>query len=813
MGINKASVRRAPADPATGRVRQGAAAGAEALGSVATPSRVFSTAAGLVALLLVATVAGHLFMSWQGLRQQAQLTAETLASAVDLRGLSNDHWTQALQGLVRLPSGSSEVEWRGVRDAGGQLLAQQGPAPGSRWLVGRATLQGAEGQGASIEIARSPASLGWTLLVDVLLVGPLGTLGFFAGRRAWLRAQHRAQESRSQSERVQLLGMLFERSDDGVFICDAEGRVNACNPAAARLLRHPTEAIVGTVLSQWMRNQNAAEARAASASGFPLKPGEAAVSPRKGGPGFFAQLSIHATDVAGMSRYVVTLRDLTEQLKTQQKLQYLANYDSLTGLPNRVLFRDRLAQAMDRSRRGDRPMALFFLDLDRFKVVNDSLGHEAGDRLLQHVATVLSNCLRGGDSVMLTPKGEAPTLSRLGGDEFTVILEGIAGAEDAAIVAQRMLDALALPFKIGEEELQVSASIGISLFPTDDIDLDGIIRHTDMAMYRSKSLGRNMYSFFSDNLNAAVSARLSLEGSLRRAIERSEFCLHYQPKASLKTGEVTGVEALLRWHAPGRGMVPPDRFISVLEDTGLIVQAGAWVIRAACSQLAEWDTLGLPAISVAVNLSARQLRHPFLVSLVEDTLRETGLAPSRLELELTESLLMEDTDANRAVLTAFRKMGVRLAIDDFGTGHSSLTYLRRLDVDTLKIDRSFVTQIPDDPEDCAIATAVVALGKSLQMKVVAEGVETEAQAQYLRDLGCTDMQGWLLSKALPSELLVTWLRDHHRQYLLRTQPKRFQSAEDAEFPDIRIPDAPRGAQTVAALGLTRPEAPAAASSS
>jgi EAL domain-containing protein (putative c-di-GMP-specific phosphodiesterase class I) len=298
------------------------------------------------------------------------------------------------------------------------------------------------------------------------------------------------------------------------------------------------------------------------------------------------------------------------------------------------------------------------------------------------------------------------------------------------------------------------------MYPTDDVDLDCIIRHTDMAMYRSKALGRNTYAFFSDDLNAAVEARLSLEGSLRRAVERQEFLLHYQPKADLRTGRVTGVEALLRWHCPGRGMVPPDRFIGVLEDTGLILPVGAWVIRSACAQLADWDQARLPPICMAVNLSARQLRHPYLAALVEDTLREFEIDPARLEIELTESLAMEDTVVTRNVLASFARIGVRLAIDDFGTGHSSLAYLRRLDVDTLKVDRSFVNQLPHDAEDCAIATAVIALGHSLHMKVVAEGVETQEQADFLRRLGCNEMQGWLLGRPQPAPKMAEWLREH-----------------------------------------------------
>jgi EAL domain-containing protein (putative c-di-GMP-specific phosphodiesterase class I) len=310
------------------------------------------------------------------------------------------------------------------------------------------------------------------------------------------------------------------------------------------------------------------------------------------------------------------------------------------------------------------------------------------------------------------------------------------------------------------------------MYPTDEVDLDTLIRHTDMAMYRSKSLGRATYSFFSDDLTAAVTARVSLEGSLRRAIERNEFVLHFQPKSDLRSGAVTGVEALVRWHRPGHGMVPPDRFVSVLEDTGLILPVGAWVIRAACEQLAAWDRLGLPQLRMAVNLSARQFRHLFLASMIEDSLRQNGIDPQRLEIELTESLLMEDNESTRAMLASFRRLGVRLAIDDFGTGHSSLTYIRRFAIDTLKIDRSFVQSLPDNGEDAAICSAVIALGRNMKMSVVAEGVETAAQVQLLRELGCDEIQGYWLSRPMPGSDFAAWYVAYNRNRNSRKRSRR-----------------------------------------
>ena len=597
------------------------------------------------------------------------------------------------------------------------------------------------------------------------------TGGFGIDSQARGAAQReRAEPSRSRSERARVdaesrFELIFEGSSDGLVLCDGAGSVLACNPAASRLCAEPAAALVGSQFAErFVRGRGGAD----DASPPGLRHGEKLLKRSLGQP-LAVQFQVSELPGNGARQRLVRLREIggREPCATAHqedaRLHALANYDGVTGLPNRALFRDRLGQAMVRANRSGEPMALMFLDLDRFKLVNDSLGHEVGDQLLAHVAQQLILCLRRVDSVLRGGADESMTVSRLGGDEFTVIAESIGGAEDAALIAQRILDALAVPFVVGEEEIVASASIGISMFPTDDVDLDTLIRHADMAMYRSKSLGRNTFTFFSNDLNVAVSARLSLEGGLRRAIERSEFALHYQPKADLRSGVVTGVEALIRWRCPSRGMVPPDQFIAVLEDTGLILPVGAWVIRAACAELAAWDAMGLPRLRMAVNMSARQFRHKHLAVLVEDTLREYDIAPDRLEIELTETLVMEDNEANRNMLEHFGRIGVRLAIDDFGTGHSSLSYLKRFNIDTLKIDRSFVAGLPDSANDAAIASAVVALGRSMQMSVVAEGVETELQAEFLRGLGCDEMQGYLLSRPLPAAEIVPWLLEHRRK--------------------------------------------------
>ncbi len=584
--------------------------------------------------------------------------------------------------------------------------------------------------------------------------GPLErALGRWAAGAGWVREA--AAEANFRT--------VFELASDGMLVCNAQGRVLAANEALARLVAQAPAALLGRELRSllvWPAQVSAQDSAKNQASGFVCGEGEASLHQAQG-PARSVELRLkrlpESFDPGQGPCWLVALRDHTDRRKTQERLSQLANYDGLTGLPNRVLFRDRLAQAMARAERSGQPIALMFMDLDRFKLVNDGLGHEAGDLLLKHVAKTLTSSLRDVDSVARQIDNAPCTLSRLGGDEFTVIAEAVGGPEDAAMIARRLLEALQVPVKIGDEEVVISASIGITLYPTDEVDLDGLIKHTDMAMYRSKSMGRGTYSFFSDELNAAMSARLSLETALRRAVDQREFLLHYQPKADLATGRITGVEALLRWQRPGQGMVPPDRFISVLEDTGFILPVGAWVIQTACAQLAEWDRQGLPKLRMAVNLSARQFRHLYLAKLVEDSLRENDIDPQRLEIELTESLLMEDTEGNRSMLGSFTRMGVKLAIDDFGTGHSSLSYLKRFNIDTLKVDRSFVSSLPDDTDDKAITTAVIALARGLNMSVVAEGVETQAQADLLRQLGCHEMQGYLLSRPLPAVELAAWL--------------------------------------------------------
>ena len=454
-------------------------------------------------------------------------------------------------------------------------------------------------------------------------------------------------------------------------------------------------------------------------------------------------------------------REITEREQNEARLSQIANFDGLTGLPNRHLFRDRLHQAMARTQRSGRPFALMFLDIDRFKNINDSLGHEVGDQLLVEVSKVLLHCVRDTDSVAregLEPAADG--VFRLGGDEFTILAEDLFDRESVGGVAQRILDVLSRPFQVRGHELFISASIGITVYADDGTDLDGLIKQADIAMYRAKEAGRDTYTFFDEQLNRAVRQRHEMEAKLRHALERGEFLLHYQPKADMRSGRITGVEALLRWQPPGEAMVGPDQFIPILEETGLILTVGAWVIREACMQAMAWQRAGLRPLNLAVNLSARQFRQPDLVGHVAQVVADTGFDPALLEIELTESMLIDESEAVQGILMGLSAMRVGIAIDDFGTGQSSLRYLKRFHVDTLKIDRAFVKDLPDDAEDSAIAAAVIALGQGLGLKVVAEGVETERQLDFLRSRGCDELQGYWLSRPLAADAFARWWADH-----------------------------------------------------
>jgi diguanylate cyclase (GGDEF)-like protein/PAS domain S-box-containing protein len=456
---------------------------------------------------------------------------------------------------------------------------------------------------------------------------------------------------------------------------------------------------------------------------------------------------IHNRDgrVAGA---VIVFHDVSESRAMTLKMTHLAQHDFLTGLPNRVLLTERLSQAIRLAQRHRKQVALLFLDLDYFKHINDSLGHAIGDQLLQSVADRLAACVRATD-----------TVCRQGGDEFVILLAEIERPQDAAHVAEKLLAALAAPQLIGGHELHVTLSIGISVYPDDGINVDSVMQNADTAMYHAKASGRNNYQFFRADMNTRALRRLFVVSSLRRALKQEEFLLHYQPKIDLASGAMTGVEALIRWLDPDLGLIYPGQFVPIAEECGLIVPVGRWVLREACRQTQAWLDSGLRAVPVAVNISAVEFRHESFLEGVALILKETGLAPRYLELELTESILMHDAESSASVLEALKAMGVQLAIDDFGTGYSSLSYLKRFPIDSLKIDQSFVRDIATDADNATIVAAVIGMGRNLKQRVIAEGVETHEQLAFLRTQLCDEGQGFQFSHPLSAEdfapLLVT----------------------------------------------------------
>jgi diguanylate cyclase (GGDEF)-like protein len=444
---------------------------------------------------------------------------------------------------------------------------------------------------------------------------------------------------------------------------------------------------------------------------------------------------------ASQEQVLCIVRDISESKRTEQQLHLLAHYDTLTGLPNRLLFNESLHQAQTQANRTSDTIAVMFIDLDRFKNINDTLGHGIGDKLLQQVGNRILLCIR-----------ESDTVARMGGDEFAVVLVNVREERDAAVVAEKIIDALRLPFVVGDHEVFVGASIGITLYRPGHDDRDVLLEKADVAMYHAKERGRNNYQFYSSEMDAVAYERLVMENHLRHALDRDEFILYYQPQIAVEGGSVTAVETLLRWQHPERGLVAPGEFISLLEETGLIVPVGKWVLKTACQQGRVWCDAGTP-VRVAVNLSVRQFKHPGLVADVAEILAQSGLPPELLELELTESMFMESAANDINKLTQLKALGVSLAIDDFGTGASSLAYLKDFPVDTLKICQSFVLNLPHNNDDSAIASAVLGLAQAMNFTSIAEGVENAQQADFLRERRCDYFQGFLFSKPLPVEEL------------------------------------------------------------
>jgi diguanylate cyclase (GGDEF)-like protein/PAS domain S-box-containing protein len=536
--------------------------------------------------------------------------------------------------------------------------------------------------------------------------------------------------------------VLVQNSFDIITIHDSNGVTMYESPAAARILGYPTGTLIGKTPFETLHPKDVARARDAFDA---LLRGEASVAPvmmrfrhADGSWIHLEALGNNLLDHPGIRGIVLTSRDITERKRAEERVQYLANYDVLTGLPNRFLMQDRLTQVIAQAHRNRLRVALMHIDLDRFKVVNETLGYYVGDALLKQAAERVRKATR-----------EADTVARVGGDEFTIVFPNVTSLQTLSAAAEVMLDDLARPFPSDGQELFVSASVGISLYPDDAGSVDELIKHADAAMSSAKHLGRNNFQFFTAGMNQEVQGRMLIEAGLRTAIQRDELSLLFQPKIDLATRRIFGAEALLRWKHPKLGMIPPSSFVPVAEEAGLVGQIGEWVLHTACRQIREWQDAGY-SLQVAVNVSARQFQEYDVAELVMDIMRDTGVLAKNLEIELTESAVMNDAEASIVTLERLAALGVQIAIDDFGTGYSSLSYLKRLPLDLLKIDQSFVRDISSDPNDAAIVRAIITLARSLGIKVIAEGVENEAQLAFLNAYGCQYAQGYLFGRPLTS---------------------------------------------------------------
>ena len=570
----------------------------------------------------------------------------------------------------------------------------------------------------------------------------IGTLTDMTGRRQ-IEEALRVSERRYRA--------LFERNLAGVYRSTIEGRLLDCNESFARIFGYASreEALRQAAWDFYVKPEDREAALAKLVERQSLTNYELCLRRKDGSLVWVLQNENLVEGPDGrLSVIEGTTIDISERKQAEEQVKHLAFHDPLTNLPNRLLFNDRLTLAVAQAHRHNQRLAVLFLDLDRFKVINDSLGHSIGDELLRQVAERIQEYVREGD-----------TVARLGGDEFTLLVPGISAEEDAAKIARKICEAIHDPFWIDGRELFVTTSVGVSVYPSDGHDGETLVRNADSAMYRAKDQGRDNYQLYTPAMNAKAVERLSLESRLRQAVANDEFELHFQPFIDLRTAEVLGAEALIRWRHPELGLIPPMDFIPIAELSGLIVPIGEWVLRTACAEARKWHKKGFPRLTVSVNLSSRQFQQTDLLSQVTRALDETGLEADKLDLEITESNAMHNAEHSINTLRGLKKQGVRISMDDFGTGYSSLNYLKRFPIDRIKLDQSFVRDLPTDKDDAAIAMAVIAMGRSLELIVIAEGVETEEQLAFLKGHECDQLQGFLLSRPLPPEAFDRFLDD------------------------------------------------------
>jgi diguanylate cyclase (GGDEF)-like protein/PAS domain S-box-containing protein len=547
---------------------------------------------------------------------------------------------------------------------------------------------------------------------------------------------------------------IFEHATEGIYQTSPEGRYLAANPALAAIYGYATPAELIADLSDIQHQLYVDPERRRQFVHLMQEYGytrnfESPVYRRDGAVIWITENARVVRDEQGRIQfYEGTVVEITERKRYQEELEYQASHDTLTGLPNRALLVDRLSQALHAARRDGQVVAVAFVDLDHFKLINDSLGHHVGDRLLLDMARRLGACLRGQD-----------TVARQGGDEFVLVLADQPDEVGVTLILRRLLDSISQPWVAEHGEYSISCSIGVSLFPRDGDTAEKLLKCADAAMYKAKDMGRNTFHFFTPELDDAANNQLEVANDLRRALERGEFQLYYQPRVDIASGRIVGAEALIRWNRPETGLVPPGLFIPVAEENGLIVPIGEWVLREACAQNRAWQAMGLPPLVVSVNFSPIQFRRAGLVMQVAAALDETGLEARWLELELTESFIMQDAERINRAMGELKALGVEIAVDDFGTGYSSLSYLKRFPVDRLKIDKSFVQDVTHDADDAAIARAIISLGHTLNLRVVAEGVETREQMDFMLQHGCDEIQGYFFSRPLPALAFEALLRD------------------------------------------------------
>ena len=563
--------------------------------------------------------------------------------------------------------------------------------------------------------------------------------------------REREQQLSISNHHLKLAQKVFDTSAEGIMVTDENVCIESVNPAFTRITGYEIGEVLGakpSILKSGRHNPNFYREMWAALELSGAWQGEI-WNRRKNGEIYPEWLSISTVrnQDGRITNYVAIFTDITARKEAEERVHHLAYHDALTGLPNRSLFLEHLDHALHHAHRQGVMVALMFLDLDRFKLINDTFGHAMGDKLLVETASRLSGCVREGD-----------TVSRLGGDEFTVILEDLRSADDAALIARKILDTLSQPMVLDGQELFITPSIGISLYPTDSLYPEPLVKHADAAMYQAKERGRHNYQFYTPDMNSRAFERLAMENKLRRALERNELVLYYQPRVDINSRQVTGMEALLRWNHPERGLVPPSDFIPIAEESGLIVPIGEWVLYTACAQNKRWQEDGFAKLCMAVNISARQFKHSKLVDTVRQVLTETGLDPADLELEITETIAMEHAEESVKKLAELKAMGVRLSMDDFGTGHSSLSYLKQFPIDSLKIDKSFLQDTSMGSKDAAIAQAISTMAERLQLKVITEGVETQEQLAFLVGNKSGEVQGYYFSHPLPPEEFAALLQ-------------------------------------------------------